>query len=126
MELASQEIGMAGKLTDLHKLAVVGLAGDAKPLRGELLFESAVELVAVAVPFADHFATVSGARERAMRKHAIVSSQTHGSAEFVDSQQVAELIDNGVLRSGLKLSGIGAFQAADIARKLDDRCLHAE
>src|SRR5436305_12741469 len=53
-------------------------------------------------------------------------AKTHGSAQFFDTTQFAELIDDAVRRSRLKFAGVRLGQAAHISRELDACRLHAQ
>ena len=80
----------------------------------------------MAVALADLRGAVDAVREGALAQVAGISAEPHGAAHLLHAEQVAQLVDHGVLGLGVELRGGGAFDAADVARVLDHHALHAE
>src|SRR6185312_6839069 len=96
MKLAAEIPGMAGELADLDVNAVGGFAGETQAVFLEDGFVLAVEFVAVAVALTDFGLSVGGARVAAFSEIAGIGSETHGTAELVDTFQLSQLIDDAV------------------------------
>src|SRR5437764_1376066 len=111
MELAAQSPGMVRELADLDVNRVGGLAGQVQAVLRQNRLELAVELIAVAVPFADLRRAIRGTRETAFREIARVRSQTHGAAQFVDAFQLAQFIDDAIRRSWIDLGRVGLLHS---------------
>ena len=98
MELAAEEVGVAGNLDDLDVGRVGRGAADAQAGAGEQRFVLAVELVAVAVALADFGCPAVGAGgQRVGLQDAGPGAQTHGAAHLFDAEQLAQLVDDAVL-----------------------------
>ena len=127
VELAAEEVGVAGDFDDLDVGLVGSGAAEAQAAAGEQGFVLAVELVAVAVALADFgCAAVGAGGERVFLEDAGPGAQTHGAAHLFDAEQLAQLVDDAVLAGGVELAGVGVFEAADVAGELDAGGLHAE
>jgi len=126
VELAAEEPGVAGEFANLDIGAIGGFAGDAEAVVFEDFLVLAIELIAVAVAFADEGLAVGLAGKGIGGELAVVSAEAHGAAEFVDALEFAEFIDDAVGRGSIEFSGIGAGESADVAGVLDDHGLHAE
>src|ERR1035437_8667867 len=126
LELAAQVPRVPRDFADLHVGLVRRLPRDPQPGRCQDLFVLAVELVAVAVPLDDLARAVGPAGETVLRQAARPPSQAHGSAQFVDALQLAQLEDHAVRRPRVELRGVGLLQAAHVARVLDHHGLHAQ
>ena len=55
-----------------------------------------------------------------------IRSQPHCPADRVDTEQIAQFINDGVWRVRIELGAVGVFQSANILRVLDDGALHPE
>src|SRR5258706_11889598 len=126
MELAADEPRVAGQLDDLHELAIGRRARDVEAAVLELRYVLRVHLVAVPVALFDQLDAVGLARDRAFLQAARVLAEPHRAAEGVDADEVAQLVDDLVRRLVVELRRVRADHAADIARELDRRALHAE
>src|ERR1051326_8439381 len=126
MELATEIPGMVGDLADLDINRVGSLARQFQTMLGQDWFELAVELITVAMPFADLRHTVGGAREPAFREIAGKRPQAHGAAELVDAFQLAQFKDDARRCGRIELGRVGMFHATDVASVLDHHRLHAE
>src|ERR1043165_7293066 len=117
---------MALELDHLDELAVGRRAGDAEAALLELRDVLGVDLVAVAVALLDEIGAVRGAGDRAFLQRARILAEAHRAAQGVDADEVAQLVDDLVRRLVVELRRVGADHAADVARELDRRALHAE
>src|SRR6185437_13488320 len=126
MELAPEEIWMSGDLNDLNISSVRSGSGDAQPGAGEQSLIFAVELVAVAVAFADFGRAVCIGRNGAGFELAFPGAQAHCTAELVDALELSQLVDDAMLGAGVKLARICVVKPADIARVFDAGGLHAK
>src|ERR1017187_2043109 len=126
VELAAQIPRMARDFADLHVRLVRRLPRNPQPGGRQDLFVLAVEFVAVPVPLDNLARAVRPAGETVLRQAARPPSQAHGSAQFVDALQLAQLEDHAVRRPRVELRGIGLLQAAHVARILDHHGLHAQ
>ena len=80
----------------------------------------------MAVALGDFGGAVGFGGERAGLELAGPCAEAHGSAHLFDTGQFAQLVDDAVRRGGVELAGVGAGEAADVARVLDAGGLHAE
>src|SRR5665213_415742 len=81
----------------------------------------------MAVALADlRGSAVSFRGQRILLQDAGPRAQSHGAAHLFNAQQLAEFIDNAVLRGRIELTGVCVFKAAHVARKLNAGRLHAE
>src|SRR5579859_4900071 len=126
MELAAEKPGMVGYLADLDVGLVGSFPGDFEAAGFERLFVFAVELVAVAVALADFSHSIGTVRETILGQHAGPRAEAHRSAQLVHALQLAQLENHAVGRGWIELGGIGALEAADVARVLDHHGLHAQ
>lgn len=126
VKLAAYEERVARDLDNFDIGGVGGSAGDLEACPGEDGFVFTVEFIAVAVAFADLGGPVSFGRQGAGFHSAGPGSEAHGAAHLFDPGEFAELIDDAVRGGGIEFAGVRILQAADIARVLDARSLHAE
>ena len=125
VELHRHEPRVPGQLRDLHELAVGRPAGDAHAFLGQRRLVQAVELEAMAMALVDQIGAVDLPRQRSGRQLARVAAQPHRAAELVDAEQIAQLVDHLVRRGLVDLGGIGAVEAAHVARVLHGGPLEA-
>ena len=78
------------------------------------------------VALADLCRSVSARGQRVLLQHAGPCAQSHRPAHLFHAQQFAQFINDAVLAGGVELARVGVLQAADVARKLDARSLHAQ
>ena len=95
------------------------------PFSSKRRLVEAVELEAVAMPLVDERGAVDPLGQRSRRQLAGVAAETHRAAQFVDAEQIAQLVDHLVRRVLVDLGGIGAVEPADVAREFDGRPLEA-
>src|SRR6185437_3585727 len=126
MELAPEEIWMSGDLNDLNISSVRSGSGDAQSCASEQSLIFAVELVAMAVAFADLGCAVCIGCNGARFELAFPGAQPHGTAELVDALELSQLVDDAMLCAGVKLTGICVIQSADVASVFDAGGLHAK
>ena len=119
---------------DLRQDAVGRHAGKAHAALLEPALIGGVDLVAVAVTLGDFGLAVDLGHPAAAREHRRISAKPHGAAEiaahrallqFVPFQPLRHKADHR-LRSRAELGRVGFLDAAQIARSLDNRHLHAE
>ena len=95
-------------------------------MSNQLLFILAVEFIAVAMPLGDFQHTVGLRGERARLQPRRPRAQTHGAAQFVNSPQLAQLIDDAMRSGRIEFRAVRPLQAADVSREFDDRALHSQ
>src|SRR6185503_13915851 len=93
MELHRDEPGVARQLRDLDEFSVGRSARDAPAFLGERGLVEAVELEAMPMTLVDQVGAVNLARQRSGREIARIAAEAHGAAQFVDAEQVAQLVD---------------------------------
>src|SRR5581483_10525726 len=101
----------------------------------ELLAVAVVELVAVAVAFADHVLTVEGARDRARLEPALLRAEAHRAAlvgALVAAFDIArrgrpfgDQRDDRMRAMTVVLGRTRTVEAGDVAREIDDGRVHA-
>src|SRR5688572_3468976 len=79
----------------------------------------------MAMPLVDERSAVNTLGDRPGHQLAGVATKPHGSAEVVDAEQVAQLVDHLVRSVLVNLGGIGPLKAAHVPRELDRRPLEA-
>jgi hypothetical protein len=126
VELTAQKPGVIGELDHLHEFAVGAHTGDHKPVVGELLQILLIDLVAVTVPLADLGHFIGPVGQGPLLELAGICAETHGAAHLLDSQQIAQLVDDGVGSVGIELGGGGVLDPTDVACVLDNHALHTE
>src|SRR6185503_8600853 len=110
MELAADEVRMVIELDDLDVGSVGSRSRYAQAGAGQHRFILAVELVAVAMAFADlRLAAVDLGSERAGGELADPGAEAHGATEFIDAAQFAQLVDDEMRGRGIELAGVGTF-----------------
>src|SRR4051794_8589358 len=119
MELATEEIRMAGNLDDLNVGSVRRRSRNSQAGAGQQSFVFAIEFVTVTMTLADFGFSISAGSDGIGFELALPCSQAHGAAEFVDALQLAQLVNNAMRRAWIELAGIGFMQLANIASKLD-------
>ena len=87
-----------------------------RPCLGQDGLELAIELVAMAMAFADLVGAVGCARKAAFRQLAGIRAQAHRAAQFVDAFQFAKLVDDAVRRRGIELGRIRRFSSPQTLR----------
>src|SRR5881394_4023791 len=76
--------------------------------------------------FADLAPAVGLSRKAVIRELARISTQTHGSAQFIDALQLAQLVNYAVRSSRIELGGVGLGKPADVACELNHHRLHSQ
>src|SRR5262249_61732283 len=99
LELHRQVPRVRRQLDDFDELAVERAPGDHQAALGERPLVEAIELVAVTVALVNDRLAVEVERPRPGPELAGVGPETHRSAEIVDAEEVAQLVDD-VLRRG--------------------------
>src|SRR6266481_7445877 len=102
MELAAEEIRVAGDFHDLYVSSIRSGSGNAQAGAGQNGFILPVELIAVAMPLTDLGAAVGVRRLAVWLQLAGPCAQAHGSAQFVNAGQLAQLINDAVRRGRIK------------------------
>src|ERR1700723_3839591 len=117
--MGAGEEGVGGDLYDLDVGGVGCGAGEAEAGAGEDGLVLAIELVAMAVAFADFGLAVGVGGEGVGLHDAVPGSEAHGAAHLFDAGELAEFVDDAVGGGGVKLTGVGALEAADVGGVLD-------
>src|SRR6266480_4219541 len=82
MELATNEVWMVRQLNDFYVRAIRSGAGDLQAGGGQGLFVFPVELISVAMPFADFRLAVNFVGQSARFNLASPGAKPHGAAQF--------------------------------------------
>src|SRR5688500_14226782 len=106
MELHRHVPRVRRQLDDLDELAVERSADDLELLVGEGILLQAFELVAGPVALADDRLAVEMMGAGAVLQLARIRAEPHRTAEVVDSEQVAQLVNDLLRRVGRRLGGI--------------------
>src|SRR5262249_38855465 len=114
------------QLYDFYKLAIRRLARKDKTVPAELIFVARVELVAMAMPFADVRRAINFVRERSVLNVTRICAQSHGSSQGLNAYQIPQLEDDRVRCIVVELSGVCSIDTANIAREFNSRALHAQ
>ena len=125
MELGADKPTVAG---DLYNLDQVTLGIHADALHAVFLvfvFIKVVELVSVAMAFADLWCAIDLGHTTAFSQVAAVSTQTHGAAQVGNGLLLLHHVDD-IVRSIDHLTRVGVFVTQHVAGKFDDHHLHAE
>src|SRR6185436_8880544 len=126
VELARHEPWMPRQLDDLHQLLLRPHARDPEPALLEPAEIVVVDLVPVAMALLDGaLAVESGGRAPLLQRDGI-EAQPHGAALGGDPALLGQEIDHIVRGLGIELRGVGAGEAAHIARVLDHRALQPQ
>ena len=97
MELYADEPGVSVKLNYFNKIPFLIYAGYFHAGCRQHIAVAVVELIAVAMPFADDFAVVRFAGYRVGGEPAIIAAKTQSAADIVDvAYLVGHDVDNGV------------------------------
>src|SRR6266542_3893749 len=126
MELAGHEPRVVGQLDDLHQLLVGPDARDPEAALLERVEIVVVDLVAMAVPLPDGALPIGPGGGAALAQRDGVEPEAHGAALVLDASLLRQEVDHVMAGSGVELRRIGARQARDMPRELDDSALHAE
>src|SRR5215472_15067164 len=126
MELTADKVGMVGQFHHLDVGSVGGRTRNSQPARDERFLVFTIEFVAVAVALADLRLTVNLVGEGAGLDFAGPGTETHGTAKFFDTAQLAQFVDHSMGSGGIKLAGVGVRESADVAGELDASGLHTE
>src|SRR5439155_17517908 len=81
----------------------------------------AIEFVAVAVALADLQLSVGLVGERAGLEFASPRPEPHGAAQFVNSPQLAQLVDHAVRCGRVELAGISRLRSEEHTSELQSR-----
>ena len=92
----------------------------------DLRSQRVVDLEAMPVALADLVDAVGGARPGARDQVHRLAAQAHGAAHVGDALLLGQQVDHREGRLLVELPGVGAGHAADRARELDHRALHAQ
>src|SRR5260221_13538096 len=134
MELYADEPGVAGELDDLGQFAIGRHAGEEQALVLEPGLVVDIDLVAVAMALADIGRAVDLAHPAAWREDRPIGAEPHRAAEIATGFTALQEIAANPLRhqpdhrltARAELGRAGLRQISEIARRLDDRHLHAE
>ena len=85
-----------------------------------------VELETVAVTLTDVSGSVGLGGNRILGQHAVVGTQTHGSAHVGDALLLLHQVDDVVFGGHIHLGRVGIGQAHHVAGILDDHALHTQ
>src|SRR5262245_10214274 len=80
----------------------------------------------MAMPLGDHGSAVHAMCSRSGRKVGGIGAQSHGPADRIDAEKIAQLEDHRIGRALFELRAVGFCEPADVARVFDDSALHAE
>src|SRR5580698_4231263 len=93
MKLATEIPGMIFDLANFHIGAIGRFARDPEAMRGQYLLEFAIELEPVPMALADSGGAIGPVGEAVRFQNARPRSQPHSAAEFIDTFQLAQLVD---------------------------------
>src|ERR1051326_1404995 len=110
---------MAGNLGDLDELAVGRAARDLHAFLEQLRLVETVELVAMAMTLVDQPRAVRALRERSRCQLTWILAETHRPAEFIDAEQITQLVNHFGRRVGITFGRIGVLESRDVARVFD-------
>jgi hypothetical protein len=106
------------------------LSGDVpehhRPASSSWLRYSLVELVAVAMAFADDRLAVRRGDLRTCGEHGVVGAEPHRAALVLDAALFEHQIDHRVVRRRIELGGVGVGEPDDVAGELDRHRLQSE
>src|SRR5687768_947708 len=126
VELTAEEPRVLRILDDLDELAVRADAGETHPMFGKGVAKAVGDLVTVAMPLADLRNAIHFGRFRSAVQARGIRPQAHRSSHVRHVLLRLHERDHGVVALGGELGRMTVFQAADVARELDDRRLHPE
>ena len=126
MELRADEPRMILDLDYLDETVIRQCAGNHHARLRELLPIDVVELIAVAMALMDELHAIGRRRIRPQAHLARISTQAHRAALFLDIDLRAHEVDDRMRGLGVELGAVGIAHAADVARELDNRALHAQ
>src|SRR5690242_1143762 len=126
VELAADEPGVVLELNDLDELPVRREAAQPHPVLHEEVAIAIRDLVTMPVPLAHlgHAVDLGGAR--ATSEPTRVGAEPHRAAHVRHVLLRLHEGDHGVVAFRGELGRVAVLQLADVARELDDGCLHAE
>src|SRR5215469_9120584 len=116
---------MRGQLDDLDEIGIDVHPREHHSATLEYFAIAVVELEAMPVALRDLELAVSFRCDSARSQAARIRSEAHRSAERLKIALVLHEIDHRIRRLRLDLARVRAFEAADVARELDARQLHA-
>src|SRR3954468_13551840 len=125
MELHRDVIRMRRQLDHLDELSVERSSDDLESFLGDRFLVETVELEAVTMTLFDDVGAVQLVRLGAGLQLARIRAEAHRPAEIVDTQQIAQLVDDVRLGVGRAFGGIRVSQPADVARVFDGGPLEA-
>ena len=126
MELGADEPAVAGDFNNLDQVAL-GVRPDAfHAILLVFVFVFVVELISMAMTFADLERSVYLGHTAVFAKCAAVCTQAHGTAHIDDGFLFLHHVDDIMRGFGVHLAGVGIFVAQHVAGKFDDHHLHAE
>src|SRR5881628_2382749 len=126
VELPGHEVRVLRNLDDLDELLLRPDARDAEPVLLELVDVVVVDLVPVAVTLLDDPRSVQARGQASLAEHDRVEAEPHRPAFVGDRALLGQEVDDVVGGARVEFRGVGAGQAADVARVLDHRALHPE
>src|SRR5207253_5884012 len=126
MELAAEEPRMIRQLNDFHEILVGRDARNDQTVFSQHLLELPIEFVSMTMPLGNDIRLVNSIGQRAGLQIRRIRSQPHCPTDRVDTEQIAQFINDGVWRVRIELGAVGVFQSANILRVLDDSALHPE
>src|SRR3954467_555525 len=119
MELHRHVIRMRWQLDHLDEISIERSSHDLESFLGDRFFVETVELETVAMTLFDDVAAIQLVRLGAGLQLARIRAEAHRPAEIVDTQQIAQLVDDVRLGVGRAFGGIRVSQPADVARVFD-------
>src|SRR5258705_6250003 len=126
MELASDEPGVLRILDDLDQLSVWTESAESQAVLDEQLAVLVGHLITVPMTLADLRGTVHLCNTRAPREARRIRTQSHRAAHVGDELLRLHQRYHRVVALRGEFRRMAVLQAADIARELDDRGLHAK
>src|SRR5262245_13325324 len=91
---------------------------------GKHVLELPIEFVPMPVTFRNHAGRINTVRQRTGPQVRGISSEAHRTADGVDAEEIAQLIDHGVRRIRIEFRTVRAFQVAHIEGVFDHGTLH--
>ena len=125
MELGADEPTVAGDFDNLHQVALGIHANALHAVFLVFVFIKVIELISVAMAFADLWRAVDLGHTAAFTQVAVVGTQSHGATQVGNGLLLLHHVDD-IVRSIGHLARVGVFVTQHVAGKLDDHHLHAE
>ena len=126
MELAADEPRMIRQLDDLDELAVGREAAQLHAVLDEQLAVLVRDFITMAMALAHLRLAVDLGGARAARQPARIRAEAHRAAHVRHVLLRFHQRDDGIVALRRELRRVAVVEAADVARELDDRRLHAE